>query len=446
MKQTLSINFYCRKSKANKQGLAPIEVSLIINGKRTYIALQRKAKPEEFEKSMTSKKDNPIKQYCEQVRSRLNTIIDNLFEKDIELTAATLKQHFLKGGVSTIYTLDDMISEFLEIQKKKVGTQIIEETYNRYIEAKDKFYSILKLTGEESAKSINHQHILLFKASLLQEYKQDTAAHYMTRVKAFFKYGFESGKVPVFAFTTVKIEKEKNKKIIYLTDEELDKIKTKQFSTKRLYNVARIFLFQCYTGLAYADMALLEKDDFKENKYGQIYISKARKKTGVEFTAVLLKDAVDIAKEFDYKLPLLSNQKYNAYLKEIGDLCGIDKSLTTHIARHTCACYLLNNLKTENAMEITAKVLGHSDTKVTRKYYAAIFDNTVFESINLSGVAEEIDEEESLPTEADESEIEKDYMADGLTLDERIMRYQKYLMQANSKLSRRERKVLNTLN
>ncbi len=438
MKQTLNINFYCRKSKANKQGLAPIEVSVIINGKRTYIALQRKAKPEEFEKSTNSKKDNPIKQYCEQVRIRLNTIIDNLFEQDIELTAQTLKQYFLKGGVSTIYTLDDMISEFLEIQKRKVGTQIIEETYNRYIEAKDKFYSILNLTGEESAKSITHQHILQFKASLLAQYKQDTAAHYMTRIKSFFRYGFESGKVPVFAFTTVQIEKEKNKKIIYLTDEEIKKIKEKKYSSTRLYNVSRLFLFQCYTGLAYADMALLEKDDFKENKYGQIYITKSRKKTGVEFTAVLLNDAKEIAKEYDYKLPVLSNQKYNAYLKEIADLCGIEKNLTTHIARHTCACYLLNNLKSENAMEIVAKVMGHSDTKVTRKYYAAIFDDTVFDSISISGISAENEEYDGIKPDGYEK----------MDLDNKIERFKIMMQQSKgvSGLSRRERSALNKLN
>lgn len=438
MKQTLNINFYCRKSKANKQGLAPIEVSLIINGKRTYIALQRKAKPDEFEKSINSKKDNPIKQYCEQVRIRLNTIIDNLFEQDIELTAPTLKQYFLKGGVSTIYTLDDMISEFLEIQKRKVGTQIIEETYNRYIEAKDKFYSILNLTGEESAKSITHQHILQFKASLLAQYKQDTAAHYMTRVKSFFRYGFESGKVPVFAFTTVQIEKEKNKKIIYLTDEEIKKIKEKKYSSTRLYNVSRLFLFQCYTGLAYADMALLEKDDFKENKLGQIYITKPRKKTGVEFTAVLLNDAKEIAKEYDYKLPVLSNQKYNAYLKEIADLCGIEKNLTTHIARHTCACYLLNNLKSENAMEIVAKVMGHSDTKVTRKYYAAIFDDTVFDSISISGISAENEEYDGIKPDGYEK----------MDLDDKIKHYKIMMQQSKgvvSGLSRRERSALNKL-
>lgn len=430
MRQTLNINFYCRKSKANKQGLAPIETSIIINGKRTYIALQRKAQPDEFDKAISSKKDNPIKQYCSLIREKLNTIINELCDNDIELTASTLKQYFLKGGVSTIYTLNDMISEFMDIQKRKVGTQIIEETYNRYIEARDKFYSILNLTGEESAKSINHQHILQFKASLLAQYKQDTAAHYMTRVKSFFRYGFESGKVPVFAFSTVHIEKEKNKKIIYLTDEEIKKIKEKKYSSTRLYNVSRLFLFQCYTGLAYADMALLEKDDFKENKYGQIYISKARKKTGVEFTAVLLNDAKEIAKEFSYKLPILSNQKYNAYLKEIADLCGIEKNLTTHIARHTCACYLLNNLKQENAMEIVAKVMGHSDTKVTRKYYAALFDNTVFDSIVFSGIYAENDVEDQIPVDGE------------VKFDKQLKLYKEYIYNKKSNITPRESKSL----
>lgn len=441
-RQTLNINFYCRESKANKHGLSPIEISVIINGKRTYIALQRKAKPDEFSSCMASKKDNAIKQYCETVRRKLDDIIEELMDNDIELTAANLKEYYSRGGVSKIYTVNDMISEYLDIQHRKIGKAIIEETYNRYVEARDKFYELLELTGEEPAKSFTHQDILTFQAALLNCYKQDTAAHYLGRVKSFFKYGFEAGKVPSFAFNSIKITKEKNKKIIFLTEDEIEAIRNKNYHSMRLYNVSRLFLFQCFTGLSYADMALLTREDFQKNKYGQIYITKARKKTGVEFTTVLLSDAVNIAEEYNYHLPLLSNQKYDSYLKEIADLCGITKNLTSHVARHTCATYLLNNLKTENAMEIVQKVMGHNDPKVTRKYYAALFDSTVFETISKLPGHKTIEDIKVTP--------ETDFKDTSLPIEERFERFTLWIngvpvAPRRNSLSRRERRGLSEI-
>lgn len=425
-RQTLNINFYCRETKANRMGLAPIEISIIINGERSFITLQRKATPLEFKQAMANKKQSDIKDYCDTVRRRLDEIIDELMAAKIELTAATLKEYFSKGGVHTIYSLNDMINEYLSIQNSRVGNDIIEETYTRYVEARDKFYSVMNLTGDEPATSIGHREVLQFQAALLKEYKTDTAAHYLTRVKSFFNYGFKAGKLPSFAFNSITIHKERNKKIIYLTDIEISLIRSKKFSSERLYNVSRLFLFQCYTGLSYADMALLEPEDYKENNKGQIYITKNRKKTGVEFTTVLLKDAIDIAAEYDYKLPLLSNQKYNAYLKEIQDVCGIKKNLTTHIARHTFACYLLNNLKQENAIEIVAKVMGHSDTKVTRKYYAALFENTVFDSLSLLNDGSPVMKRKTFTNLEAFDPKDEDFKNEELDMDTRIASYKRW--------------------
>ena len=122
-------------------------------------------------------------------------------------------------------------------------------------------------------------------------------------------------------------------------------------------------------------MALLEPKDFKSNEEGIQYLRKNRKKTGVEFFIVLLPEALAIAKKYDYKLPLLSNVKYNAYLKEIGSICKIEKPLHSHIGRHTAATYLLNK---SVPMEMVAKVLGHSTTAQTR-HYAKLLDRSVFD-------------------------------------------------------------------
>ena len=163
----------------------------------------------------------------------------------------------------------------------------------------------------------------------------------------------------------------------FLTEDEVKKIKDKQLYCDRLDKVRDLFLFQCFTGLAYADMAKLTKEDFLGNSLGQTYIKKERCKTRVTFIAVLLPEALEVAKKYDYELPVLSNQKYNAYLKEIKDICGISKPLHTHIGRHTAATYLLNK---GLSLETVAKILGHSSTSIT-KHYAKLLDNSVFKAV-----------------------------------------------------------------
>jgi len=121
-------------------------------------------------------------------------------------------------------------------------------------------------------------------------------------------------------------------------------------------------------------MANLTKDDFNVNNKGQIYVKKTRQKTGVRYLVVLLDNAKRIAEKYDYSLPVLSNQRYNSYLKEIKDLCHISKPLHTHIGRHTAATYLLNK---GIPIETVAKILGHSDIRQTQ-HYAKLLDDSVF--------------------------------------------------------------------
>ena len=167
--------------------------------------------------------------------------------------------------------------------------------------------------------------------------------------------------------------KKKTKDVLYLTESEIMAIQEKRL-IGRLEKVRDLFLFQCFTGLSYSDMASLTKDDFHINENGQIYVKKPRRKTGVDYLVVLLSEAERIAEKYDFELPVLSNQRYNSYLKEIKDLCHIPKPLHTHIGRHTAATYLLNK---GVPVETVAKILGHSDIRHTQ-HYAKLLDDSVF--------------------------------------------------------------------
>lgn len=151
----------------------------------------------------------------------------------------------------------------------------------------------------------------------------------------------------------------------YLTAEELKKVKNAQIDSETICRVRDLFVFQAYTGIAYADLA---KFDFKHElqKRGDKYvILDARVKTDENYFIVLLSPAMEILRKYDFVLPKITNQQYNLRLKIVADYAGFDRNLTVHMARHTFATMCLNNgVKMENV----SKMLGHTNVRTTQQY------------------------------------------------------------------------------
>ena len=162
----------------------------------------------------------------------------------------------------------------------------------------------------------------------------------------------------------------------FLTEEELRRVAVVQLPTVSLRNVRDLFLFQCYTGLAYSDMAAFSREKVLERD-GRYILSGERVKTGKGYYVVLLPQAVDILERYGWRLPVISNEKYNAYLKVVAQGAGIDKPVSSHYARRTAGMILLNS---GMPVEVVAKVLGHSSSRTTEKAYAKILDRTVEQS------------------------------------------------------------------
>lgn len=158
----------------------------------------------------------------------------------------------------------------------------------------------------------------------------------------------------------------------YLSEEEVLSIATKEISIPRLDQVRDVFIFACYTGLAYADIAQLRADNIKKMFDGKLWIVTHRQKTKTNVNVPLLPTAEKILRKYEGKyldgilLPVLSNQKTNAYLKEIADICGIEKNLTFHLARHTFATTM--TLGRGVPIESVSKMLGHTNIQTTQIY------------------------------------------------------------------------------
>ena len=172
----------------------------------------------------------------------------------------------------------------------------------------------------------------------------------------------------------------------YLTQEELDILMQKQFSIPRLEHIRDIFIFACYTGLSYIDVKNLNHSHIKASFDGKLWIMTKRQKTNVEVNVPLLEIPLMILKKYENKLPnnqllpVPSNQKLNAYLKEIADICGIEKRLTFHLARHTFAT--TTTLTNGVPIETVSKMLGHTNIKTTQ-IYARIINSKISQDMDI---------------------------------------------------------------
>lgn len=371
-----NFSFICRPSKQDRNGLSPIELSIIIDGKRTYVALPMKVSAADFTKKMNSKRNNELLEYTSSVRTQLTKYCNEMMAQGIAITASSIKEYFVTGGTKT-YTLSNLREEYLKYYGKKVEVgAATAKVYRKYELAFDKFINYIGKDIEVSA--VNSVHIEGFQLELLKSMEQTTVSHILVKLKTFFIYAVNNGKLTINPFNQVSIDRSQ-KEVVKLEKDEIEVIKRKPLMG-RLDKVRDLFLFQCLTGLAYCDMADLKQCDIQceGNMY---FVRKARQKTKIMFFTVINNDAMAILRKYDYQLPVLSNQKYNSYLKEIGDLCNLSKSLHSHIARHTCATQLLND---GVPLEIVAKVLGHSNTRQTA-HYAKLLDNTVLDAFKKLG-------------------------------------------------------------
>lgn len=205
-----------------------------------------------------------------------------------------------------------------------------------------------------------------------QPYSQTTVAAYHKFMKNYIHEAMAQEIISSDPYAGIRIEKGKYKQRKYLTEEELSKIRMFETEDRSVMRARDLFLFQCFTGLAYADMAKFDFGNVVERD-GKYIIRDVRQKSEEEYYLVILTPALDILRKYDFKLPIISNQKYNAALKAVAAGAGIRFNVTSHVGRHTFATYCLNK---GIRIETLATMLGHSNIKTTQ-VYARMVNKTV---------------------------------------------------------------------
>lgn len=365
-KKTFCVRFYCKESKKRKDGTAPIEVSVIVSGMRELWQEPMKCRPEDFDKDLNAK------MYCDAIRNQLNEIYTNLTINKETITAFKIKEIYKHGNAAKSYTLATLFKEGL---KMKASEDCETGTYNKYKIVSERFFEWTGLNENMEADRVTATDIKNFRIAAEKVHEAPTVVKEMRNLKYFFSLAFNDGKIQSHPFASIKIGSAENDKT-YLTYSELLQIKKSRITDNRLDRTRDIFLFMCFTGIEWADLIELKKEDVKQNDKKQWYIQKPRVKTKIEYVSILYEDAVDIWKFYDGELPLISSQKFNANLKDLAKAAGIEKEITSLTARHSFACYLINTLKLKT--EIVARMLGHKSLATTR-HYAKTFAETVFE-------------------------------------------------------------------
>lgn len=179
MRTTYSISFYCRKSKADRQGLAPIEVSIIINGQRKFINCPLKCSPEEFNRKRRPKY---IQDYVDTQRVKMATIVSEMATNGIPLTTESLREYVRSGGVKS-YTIEDLFTDYCNLLSKRVDHDLTLAAYIKYCYVRDHFYKFIDKSKEVTA--ITPAVIQEFYVTLKQKYEDSTSGGIMTRLKTF---------------------------------------------------------------------------------------------------------------------------------------------------------------------------------------------------------------------------------------------------------------------
>ena len=389
---TFSLNFWINGCRAENEE-AIIYARITVNGKRANISLKRKVPVESWDSSKGLVRGSKpfaksLNKYLDQIRSLIYQSYEDLLNEGNLITASAIKNKFL-GEDKRNNTLSELFEYHNSISVTSLSPHTIRhyKVTQRYLK---KFLVDKYKTDDIYLTKLDYAFIKNFEFFLKSYVPKDhqkkmghnTAMKHLQRLRKMLTMAYHHEWIDKDPFIRFKSSYIKNRRE-FLSQYELEQLADFSSSLERLDIVKDIFLFACYTGLSYIDVAKLNIDNIETDLDGQQWIKTKRQKTSVELRIPLLNKARRILLKYqdhprvsgrNRLLPTLSNQKTNSYLKEISDFCGIKKNLTFHVARHTFATTV--TLTNGVPIETVSKLLGHTKLATTQ-IYARVVDHKV---------------------------------------------------------------------
>jgi integrase/recombinase XerD len=374
--------------------LCPLRCRLTYNGKRKIFSIGLSVNPELWDSK------NQVKLLSED---------DSFINDNIEIIRHKIQESYLKLKVQKEgLTVEDIFHDFKGVSPKSekgtievfhlhnsrieklVGIEIKQVTYSKYLESCNHLSDFIKwqfkkndveLKKLKSAFLDNYEYYLKTEKKL----QQSTINKAIQRFRKVIKYAIAEdylSKDPFMLYRPIV----KKKEVIFLTKRELLQIEKYQFSQSRLQRVKDMFVFCCYCGLPFKEMASLKPEHITSGFDNRKWINIIRSKTNRPLSIPLLPKAEEVLRKYEgneHCLPRIQNQNFNSYLKEIAAVIGIQKNITHHMARRTFATTVL--LYNDVPMEIVSELLGHSKMATTQLSYGKIVKSRVSEQMeNLS--------------------------------------------------------------
>lgn len=391
-----TLTFFTKKSRPLRNGEVSISARITVSGQQTEMNIGRSVLPEHWDQKRnratgTSRKDQELNKYLENIRTRLNEIHNMLLREKMPVTPMTLRAHYL-GTVEKPKMLCEVFREVNKQRQEEFDRgDICYATLSRWkrcVTYLEEFMQLTLKNGDIPVKDVSSGFVQDFEHFLRmnKQTANNTTVRYLRYLKNVIQYAIAHKWASEDPFIGKRFKRTVAERD-YLTEPELKAMmEVDLHEFPRLERVRDTFVFCCFTGLAFIDIHSLKRTDIYVDADGNEWIRKRREKTGEMSTIPLLDIPRRIMEKYsdhpkaiadDVVIPVFSNQRTNSYLKDIAAQAKIKKHLTSHIARHTFATMSLAN---HVPLESIQKMLGHSDIKTTQ-IYAKMQDRTVYEDM-----------------------------------------------------------------
>ena len=390
MKSTYRVLFLVRKTRLNKDGKNVVVVRITIEGEaiefNTKLSVNSNLWNPIGRMNGKTKEAQQVNDSLDKIRMDLNKHYTLVYDRDGFVTPEKLRNSYLGIDIQK-NTLLSMYDKLVEQKRCLVGNTITDTTLEKYLATRKRISDYLLYQYDKKdipLKEVNYQFVSNYEIYLKSVCGcgHNSSVKHLRYLKKILTDSLKNRYITIDPFNNYRlgykpVDKE------YLLEAEIKKLLSKKFSVKRLEEVRDIFVFQCFTGIAYIDAFNLTADNIIEGENGENWIRLYRQKSSVQANIPLLEIPHIILEKYKGRkngklLPMHTNQKMNEYLKEIADLCGINKRLTTHCVRHTYATIMLTK---GVSIESVSKMLGHTNITTTQ-IYAKVLNQKIANEVN----------------------------------------------------------------
>jgi len=380
-KNTFNVLFIIRRRTAKKNGKYAVICRVTRNGQRVELntrVLVTEPEWKEYQSDSRKAQSRHLRTQLLEFEARIHKIYKELLVQGSEVNLDELKNQIL--GKKNSITILEAAEEFHQLKRSELGKSMKAVSVNKYRTTRQHLADFIRSsykTNDLSIQSLDYSFFTRFQQYLLTKANNGNngMVGHLRRLKRVANHAVACGFLSNLSYEGFKT-KVLETKPVFLEMEELIKIQEKKFEIQRLEDIKNLFLFSCYTGMAFIDVQSLTANHLVTGIDGKRWIVTRRTKTDTEVNIPILRQAQDILDMYHKRymkvgqsqlLPKISNQKMNAYLKEIADICGVAKRLTTHVARFTFATTICagNGVPIDTAQ----KLLGHKRLLTTQHHY-----------------------------------------------------------------------------